>query len=442
MANDFKTSRKTELVALRAAEAAAYLTVGSAKYFKDQLKGKRNGTTFEFTIPDVGTFARGIDISAGGTPDLKEKKIAKSILAENVKVATNIVEKVTDVNWDKEIAKPNGKLLINGTVKDAIDGLMGQTIDGTTIDYYDGDWGDTNTAFAGIGYGPLTAAQNYLASVSDEAQYAFINPLINAKLSETGDSFKPSSADPIFSKGLLGKLGETEYRSCQFMPLVSVSNALATAMATVDGITYAENSASQNDNTATITLSVSGTPIAVKIPKGFVIWVNGAYATDLVGMRTSALKAFVAIADGTTNGEMIVKALSAEDWCGRGNKLVCKADGSALGASKSAAITALNALVTATGDVQFLGEGNWFGGQIRVDGSYEFETLDEIDASNADTERADNEGIVVFQNRAIDVLKGTNVTRWSSLVMAGVVEPRCVATVLVKDADTNKVHLV
>lgn len=438
MANDFKTSRKTELVALRAAEAAGYLTVGSAKYFKDQLKGKRNGTTFEFVIPDVGTFARGIDISAGGTPDLKEKKIAKQILAENVKVATNILEKVTDVNWDKEVAKPNGKLLINGTVKDAIDGVKGQTIDGVTVTDYDGDWGDTNTAFAGIGYGPLTAAQNYLASVSDESQYAFINPLINAKLSETGDSFKPSSADPIFSKGLLGKLGETEYRSCQFMPLVSVSTALATAMATVDGIAYVDN----GDKTATITLSASGSAIAVKIPKGFTIWVKGVYATDLVGMRTSALKAFVAVEDGANNGEMIVKALTAEDFIGRGNKLLCKADGSALGATQAAAITALNGMVTTAGDVQFLEAGNWFGGQIRTDGAYEFEMLDEIDASNADTERADNEGIIVFQNRAIDVLKGSNVTRWSSLVMAGIVEPRCVATVLVKDADTNKVKLV
>ena len=438
MANDFKASRKTELVALRAAEAAGYLTVGSSKYFKDQLKGKRNGTTFEFVIPDVGTFARGIDISAGGTPDLKEKKIAKQILAENVKVATNILEKVTEVSWDKEVAKPNGKLLINGTVKDAIDGVKGQTIDGTTVTDYDGDWGDTNTAFVGIGYGPLTAAQNYLASVSDESQYAFINPLINAKLSETGDSFKPSSADPIFSKGLLGKLGETEYRSCQFMPLVSVSTALATAMATVDSITYVDN----GDKTATITLKASGSAIAVKIPRGFVIWINGLYATDLVGMRTSALKAFVAVEDGANNGEMIVKALTAEDLIGRGNKLLCKADGSALGVNKSAAETALAGMVTGVGDVQFLEAGNWFGGQIRIDGAYEFEMLDEIDASNADTERADNEGIIVFQNRAIDVLKGTNVTRWSSLVMAGIVEPRCVATVLVKDADTNKVKLV
>jgi hypothetical protein len=438
MANQFKTSRKTELVALRAAESAAYLTVGSRKYFKDQLKGKRNGKTFEFVITDAGEYQRGIDISGNGASDLVERKIEKTLNVGNVAVATNLIEKVTDLNWDKEVAIPQGKKLINGVVRDAIDGIKGKTVDGVTVTDYNGDFGDTNVCFAGIGYGPLTAASNYLASISDEAQYAFINPMINNKLSNTGDAFKPVDADPMFSKGLLGRIGQTEYRTCQFQPLVSVSSALATAMATVDSITYADN----GDKTATITLKASGSAIAVKIPKGFTIWINGLYATDLVGDRTSELKAFVAVADGANNGEMIVKSFTAEELIGQGTKVMCKADGSALGASKTAAETALAGMVTGVGDVKFLAAGNYFAGQVRLDGAYEFEMLDEIDASNADTERADNEGIVVFQNRAVDVLKGSNVTRWSSIVMAGIVEPRAVATVLVSDADTNKVHLV
>lgn len=438
MANQFKTSRKTELVALRAAESAAYLTVGSRKYFKDQLKGKRNGKTFEFVITDAGEYQRGIDISGNGASDLVERKIEKTLNVGNVAVATNLIEKVTDLNWDKEVAIPQGKKLINGVVRDAIDGIKGKTVDGVTVTDYNGDFGDTNTCFAGIGYGPLTAAQNYLASISDEAQYAFINPMINNKLSNTGDAFKPVDADPMFSKGLLGRIGQTEYRTCQFQPLVSVSSALATAMATVDSIAYVDN----GDKTATITLKASGSAIAVKIPKGFTIWINGLYATDLVGDRTSELKAFVAVADGANNGEMIVKSFTAEELIGQGTKVMCKADGSALGANKTAAETALVGLVANAGDVKFLAAGNYFAAQIRLDGAYEFEMLDEIDASNADTERADNEGVVVFQNRAIDVLKGSNVTRWSSIVMAGIVEPRAVATVLVSDADTNKVHLV
>lgn len=438
MANSFKTSQKTELVALRAAESAAYLTVGSRKYFKDQLKNRRNGKTFEFVIRDAGEYQRGIDLSSGSPSNLVERKIQKSLNVGNVVIATNLIDKVTDVSWDKEVAIPQGKKLINGIVRDAIDGTVGKTIDGVTVTDYHGDFGNTNTAFVGIGYGPLTAASNYLASISDEAQYAFINPMINSKLSNAGEAFKPVDADPMFSKGLIGKLGQTEYRTCQFQPLVSVSTALATALGTVDSITYTAGS----NGTDTITLKASGSAIAVKIPKGLVIWINGVYATDLVGDRTSELKAFVAVADGTNNGEMIVQSLSEEELIGQGTKVLCDSNGDALGASKAAAITALVGKVANVGDVKSMEAGDYFAAQIRLDGSYEFEMLDEIDASNADTERADNEGVVVFANRAIDVMKGSNTTRWSSVVMAGIVEPRAVATVLVKDASTNTVHLV
>lgn len=438
MANDFKTSRKTELVALRMAESSAYLRLGSRKYFKDQLKNRRNGRTFEFVIRDAGEYQRGIDISAGGASNLVERKVQKALNVGNVAIDTNLIEKVTDVNWDKEVAIPQGKKLINGIVRDAIDGCVGKTIDGVTVTDYHGDFGDTNTAFVGIGYGPLTAASNYLASISDEAQYAFINPMINNKLSNAGQAFKPVDADPMFSKGLIGKLGETEYRTCQFQPLVSISSALATALASVDSITYTAGS----NGTDTITLKASGSAIAVKIPKGTVIWINGVYATDLVGDRTSELKAFVAVQDGTNNGEMIVKSISEEEFIGQGTKCMCDANGDALGATKAAAITALVGKVANVGDVKSMEAGNYYAGQIRLDGSYEFEMLDEIDASNADTERADNEGVIVFQNRAVDVMKGSNVTRWSGITMAGIVEPRAVATVLVKDAVVNLVKTV
>ena len=436
MANTFQTSRKTELIALRAAESAAYLTVGSRKYFKDQLKNKRNGTAYDFVVCDAGEYQRGVDISGTGASNLVERKVTKTLKVGNVAIATNLIEKVTDLDWDKEVAIPNGKKLINGTVRDTIDGLKGKTIDGSTYTVYDGDFGQQNTAFFGIGYGPLTSASNFLASVSDEDRYFFIDPMINAKLSDAGDAFKPKDADPMFSKGLIGTLGGQEVRTCQFMPLVSVSSALATAMATVDGIAYVDNS----DGTASITLSASSTPIAVKIPKGFVIWINGVYATDLVGDRTNTLKAFIAVEDGTSNGVMIVK--SVDEFVNNGNKQLCNADGSALGSSKAAAITALNGKVTNAGDVKFLEAGNYFSGIVRLDGVMEFETLDEIDASNADTEMATNEGITVFKNRAIDVLKGQNITRWTDTYMAGIVEPRGAALVLVKDADVNKVKVV
>ncbi len=85
--------------------------------------------------------------------------------------------------------------------------------------------------------------------------------------------------------------------------------------------------------------------------------------------------------------------------------------------------------------------GDYFGGFIRLDGVMEFETLDEIDASNADTQMASNEGLNVFQNRAIDVIKGSNVTRWSVSAIGGIVDPRGVAFVLVADKAINQVFV-
>lgn len=436
MANEFKTSRKTELVALRAAESAGYLTVGSRKYFKDQLKHKRNGTAFDYIVRDAGEYQRGIDLSSSGPSNLVEKKVTKTLNVGNVMIATNLIEKVTDVEWDKEVAKPQGKKLINGVVNDTINGFKGKTVDGQTVTTYDGDFGCQNTAFAGIGYGPLTDATNFLASVSDESQYMFINPMVNSKLSNAGDAFKPTSADPIFSKGLIGKLGETEVRTNQFLPLVIIPAALAADYANATAVAYAESG--NNDGLATLTF----TGMTEKFPKGSVVWFDGVYAADLVGDRTSSLRAFIAVEDGTQAGVMVVKALSQEDWIGEGTKVICKADGSAFGTTKAAAISAFNTAASVSGAVIGLEAGKYFSGLVRLDGAMEFETLDEIDASNADTERADNEGIVVFQNRAIDTIKGSNVTRWTTTTMAGIVEPRAVALVLVKDADVNKVKIV
>ena len=436
MANQFKTSRKTELVALRAAESAGYLTIGSRKYFKDQLKNKRNGKTFEFVIRDAGEYQRGIDLSAKGPSNLVEKSVYKSLNVGNVMINTNLIEPVTDLNWDKEVARPQGKKLVNGIVKDAIDGIKGKVIDGQTVTTYDGDFGQQNVAFVGIGYGPLTDATNYLSSVSDESQYMFINPMINSKLSNAGDAFKPTSADPIFAKGLIGKLGETEVRTNQFLPLVSISAALAADFANATAVAYAESG--NNDGLATLTF----TGMTEKMPRGTVVWFDGAYSTDLVGDRTSSLRAFIAVEDSASAGVMVVKALTDEDWIGEGTKVIAKADGSAFGNTKAAAISAFNTLASTSGAIKSMEAGNYFSGIVRLDGAMEFEMLDQIDASNADTERADNEGVIVFQNRAIDTIKGTNVTRWTSTVMAGIVEPRAVALVLVKDADVNKVKIV
>lgn len=407
MANSFQTNKRTELVALRAAESAGYLTIGSKKYLKDQLIGKRNGRSFDFVIRDAGEYQEGIDLSGTGPSDIIERKVTLGITTGNVLIQTDILDKVTDTDWDREIAYPNGKKLVNGIVKKAVNDDLG--------------W--QNTAFVGAGFQPLFKAQNFLASISDAPRYGFIDPMINSVLSSNGQAFKPVEADPMSKAGLMGDLAGVTYRANQFMPMVSVSSALAADVAGATAITYAK----VDETHATLTL----TGVTSMIPKGYVVWVDGVYATDYVGDKTSALKAFVAYEDGTSAGVMKIrpvafKGTSTND-AHNGNIEVCDVDGAPITVSDFNNLTSIKVLPA----------GEYFGGFVRLDGTEEFETLNEIDASNADTKMASNEGLNVFENRAVDVIKGTNVTRWTVNSIGGIIEPRGVAFVLVKDQAVN-----
>lgn len=407
MANSFQTNKRTELVALRAAESAGYLTIGSKKYLKDQLIGKRNGRSFDFVIRDAGEYQEGVDLSGTGPSDIIERKVTLGITTGNVLIQTDILDKVTDTDWDREIAYPNGKKLVNGIVKKAVNDDLG--------------W--QNTAFVGAGFQPLFKAQNFLASISDAPRFGFIDPMINSVLSSNGQAFKPVEAEPMSKAGLMGELAGVTYRANQFMPMVSVSSTLASDVAAATAITYAK----VDETHATLTL----TGVSSLIPKGYVVWVDGVYATDYVGDKTSALKAFVAYEDGTSAGVMKIRPVAFKGTgtndANNGNVEVCDVNGDPL------TVAAFNALT----DIKVLEAGDYFGGFVRLDGTEEFETLNEIDASNADTKMASNEGLNVFENRAVDVIKGTNVTRWTVNSIGGIIEPRGVAFVLVKDQAQN-----
>ena len=83
--------------------------------------------------------------------------------------------------------------------------------------------------------------------------------------------------------------------------------------------------------------------------------------------------------------------------------------------------------------------GLYFTGIIRIDGSMEFETLNKLDWSNADQSSESIEGVKVHEGRAVDLVAGTNKTRWTVASLGGIVEPRGVALVLIKDGEPNTV---
>ena len=393
MANTFVTNKKVDLVALRAAEAAQYLTVGSKSYFSDQLEGKRNGTSYEFVIRDAGEYATGMDMS-DHVSNLQERKVTKDIKLGNIVIDTNLLEKVTDVEWEKEIAIPNGKKLINGVVKD------------TVAD----DLGRQNVAFVGKGWLPISKASRFLGSISSEDRYAFIDPMIDSIMAAGGKSFTPVDAEPLYKTGLLGSAFGAEFRESQFMPTIEISEDLANELSSATVASYATGD--QED-----TLTLSG--VTEVIPAGTPLFVQGVYACDLVGDKTSSLKAFIAIEDATSG---VVKVRHV-DFTGNGTK------------EATVQPKANDKLVNT------IEEGQYFTGIVRLDGAMEFDTLKKLDWSNAESTSEPVEGVTVHEGRAVDVITGSNKTRWAVASLAGIVEPRAVAYICVKDGNANLVTM-
>lgn len=393
MANTFVTNKKVDLVALRAAEAAQYLTVGSKSYFSDQLEGKRNGTSYEFVIRDAGEYATGMDMT-GKVSSLQERKVTKDIKLGNIVIDTNLLEKVTDVEWEKEIAIPNGKKLINGIVKDTVND----------------DLGRQNVAFVGRGWLPISKASRFLGSISSEDRYAFVDPMIDSIMAAGGKGFTPVDAEPLYKTGLLGSAFGAEFRESQFMPTIEISEALANELASATVTSYV--SGAQED-----TLTLNG--VSEVIPAGTPLFVKNVYACDLVGDKTSSLKAFIAIEDATSG---VVKVRHV-DFVGNGTKEATKVP------------EANDKLVNS------IEAGQYFTGIVRLDGAMEFDTLKKLDWSNAESTSEPVEGVTVHEGRAVDVITGSNKTRWAVASLAGIVEPRAVAYICVKDANPNLVTM-
>lgn len=399
MANDIKTNRRAELVLIRSAEAAPYLTVGSKNYCKDQLVGKRNGQSYEFVIRDAGEYVEGMDISNVGSEDVIERKVTKNIKIGNVKVNTNLLEKVTDLNWDKEIAEPYGEKVAKGLVQSVLAD----------------DIGLQNTAFVGTGWLPLFKASNYLESISSESQYAFVDPMVESIMQSSGRGFTPAGdVEPRFQKGLKGMVGQAEVRAQQGMPTLEISDELAAELASATVTSYATG-------TDYDTLTLNG--VTESIPAGTPLFITGVYATDMVGVKTSALKAFIAIEDATAGSVKVRKT----DFVGNGTREACDIDGDNIVLSDLASKKLANPIKA----------GIYFTGIFRVNGAMEFDALPELDWSNAESRVTSPDGITLHEGRAVDVFAGTNKTRWAIAAVAGIVEPRGCAYVCVKDNTAN-----
>lgn len=408
MANTIKTNSLAELFALRFSEVAGYLKVGAKAYFKGQLEGKRNGQTYRFVITDTGVPQNSLNISSTATDmEVHEREVSMSLSPWNICLNTNAIESVTDVNWDKEIAIPNSQKLVNAVVRKAV---------------HD-DLGKCGTAFVGEGFLPLSKASAYLGDLTNEKLYGFCSSQIQAILTTNGQQFVPTGAPEMYKSGLLGTFHGAEWRSQRFFEQVKISADCVTGLT---GATLASSSAYTDggSGTATLALSFSAAATAFTIPRGMPIWVEGMYATDLVGDVTECLHAFVVTADvsvasSATSANVVVRSVCLGGIAGSREI--------ATGANADIATTDFN-----SAKIAIPASGNYFAGIVRADGAMEFETLDKLDAEGAEYEKGSVDGVNIHKNKLVDLATMVNKTRFDIVSMAGIVEPRAVAYILVK----------
>lgn len=401
--NNFVTNKLCTLVAIRAAEAAAFLTVGSKKYFANQLADKNNGQEYDFYLRDTGDAVNRLAYQDGDKITLNERKVTLSLDPWHVMINTNAIEKVTDVeDWEDEIAKPNGQKLIQGVVRKAIAN----------------DLGKVGTAFIGSGFTPLSQASGHLASIVSEDLYGFVDPNVEAILTSNGQQFVPVDAPDMYSKGLLGRFHGAEYRAQRWMPVVNVSQAVSNAINAGKVSAMAVN----GEDSKVWDMTLSGLTSGQIIPKALPIFIDGVKACDTVGDATSMDQVFVVLEAVTATGATSVVKVRAMAIANGGTREIAKEDGTSF-----AAVSAI------TGNTSTADAGKYFTGIIRADGAFEFETLDKLDAAGADYEKSPNvENLIVHQNRLVDLRNMTNDTRWDIVTLCGCVDPRAQVMFYVK----------
>lgn len=405
--NSIQTNYRTELVALRAAETAPYFTVGSKAYIPDsELVNKRNGQKYGYVIRSRSEVVNDLVMGVSEKNALVERTVELSIEPWHDSVKTNAIEGKTDLQWDKEVAEPEGIALIQGAVKKSIKN----------------DLPKSATCFVGeVGsFEPLSMASAHLASITTEPLYGFADPMIEAIVTSKGAQFVPVNAPDMYKQGLIGHFHGADYRAQRFIPRVKVSKDLADAF---EGATFASFVAGEGEGTLTITLGTAAAHNTV-IKAGTPIFLDGVVACDTVGDATTQPYAFIVKEDkavATTDSTVAVKV----------DEVPVSDIGTRVAAFEDGSVIDFSDLSTSTG-ASIPAEGTYFACILRANGAYNFQTLNQIDVATADSTKGSVQGVTIFTNRLIDIANMINDTRFDLFTISGTVEKRAQALVLVK----------
>lgn len=390
--NSIITSKLTQILSLEMAKKAGFLKIGSRDYFSDQINGKmRSGKTYQFVIPDAGNVVEGLVISPR---PVDERKVELTITNMNNSVRADALELVTDIKWKDEIAETYAGKLVNAVVRKCVKEAQPMA----------------NTCFVGEGFRPLAKAGAHLKSIVNEEIVGFIHPQAAAVIRTNGQQFQPVGTPSLYN-GDIGTFDGVRYSEERFLEPIEISQTMVNAFS---GAKAANLDADHLDQ-----VTISGITVAsdTKLPANTPIFVNGAYACDTVGDKTTVPYAFITKEEVELSGTSLTFKVAPIVIDDIGSRSI-----------STSAIGGKNASIPAS--------GTYYPAMLRAKGSYDYTPVNTMEFMLSDkTGVGDTAGIKVFANAFTDGVSAINTVRWDAPFMAGTVEARGVSIAYLKDQD-------
>lgn len=391
--NNVITSQMTQIFAANAFKNAGFLKIGSRNYFSDQINGKmRTGKSYDFVLPDAGNVAEGLVIDPR---TIEERKITLTIKNMNNSVQADALELVTDLDWKNEVAERYAQKLMNRIIKKEVEAAQSEV----------------TTCFVGEGWRPLSKAQKALMSKVDEKVIGFISPDAESIITTNGQAFQVTGSPDFFGKGDVGNFQRVDYTSQKdLVPLKmeqGVINALSAAKAKDIDPDHVDQLGISGVTTAANTVLKAGTPI----------FVDGAYACDVLGDVTTTPYAFIVKEDVPLSATAVTAKVSKVETRDIGSRNLST---SALG-GKAISVPA---------------SGTYFAALIRSEGSYDYTPVNTLEFMLSDkTGVGDVEGMKIFANAFTNGTSAVNTVRWDHSYMAGQIDNRCASLIYLKDKE-------
>ena len=396
MSHSFTNSKFLKVFLADIIDAMPYLK-DSKSHFAAEIKGKKAGKSYYFSLNDAGHPSTGLSIDRSGANsgqgDVKEHQVKMSLVNMKSFVDLNVLDSITELTeFESEIGQTYGIRLGAEYQKQAIE----KTIWDASVAFKN----DTNPWKA------LSAASSHLKSVRAGSKVVgYLDPVAEGSLTVdaiNGFHFGPSDrGSKFYADASIGKFQGAEYVYCTDIPMVTG----ATRSLTISSV-------AESDGETTVTLTASA---SLKAGEALYLTVSDkpAMACNAVGMPTNNRFVLFVKADTSSSTTFKCSRICVED-CGSRN---CYIDG----------VSALTGLAGGTLSNVLTNDKKYFVAQVRTADVMNWDNVDMDDLIGAENKSVTVGGVKLKVTVYGDGDSMQNTTRWDICAGTCIVDNRFAA---------------